>query len=321
MRGQFTYMRCAVTPVGWHNLPRMLLATVLALFAINTVSAKTTGVVVTGLGGNEEYAEKFLSQGQVVVDALRTVSESDDDIVLIQAQQATRENILQSITTQAALGGDVFFLIMLGHGTVDAESWRFNLPGIDITTQDLVAALTDVDAPEQIVLLGASASGAVLDVLSQPGRYVVTATKSAGELNAVRFPEYLSKAMEASLADTDRNEILTLAEVYRYANEKTQGYYDEQNLLASEHARISGDQPERVAMARLGALKLANDDPEVKQLLQERLILEDAFLELKAAKPDMQTGDYYEQLEPLLISIAKLQQKIDAATGWVESNE
>lgn len=291
------------------------------LLPITSVHANSTGLVVTGIGGNEEYAEQFLRQGEVVIDALRTISERDEDMVLLQGEDATRQSLLDSIETLTANKPDTFFLILIGHGTVDAETWRFNLPGDDLNTEDLVSALAPVEAPNQLIMVGTSASGAVLDTLSQPGRYVVTATKSGGELNAVRFPEFLSKAMESSVADTDRNEILTLAEVYRYTNEKTQHYYEDQKLLASEHARITGDNPERIAMARLGSLRTAKDDPEVAKLLDQRLVLEDEFLALKAKKPEMQTQDFYEALEPLLISIAKLQQEIDAVTGWVETNE
>lgn len=301
--------------------PLALCCAAMVLFLSSTLSAKSTGIVVTGIGGNDQYAEQFLEQGTVVVDALRSISESEDDFVLLQGDDATREALLQVINEKASVIADTFFLILIGHGAVDAETWRFNVPGDDLSTEDLVAALATVEASNQLIVVGTSASGALLDILSQPGRYVVTATKSAGEINAVRFPEYLSKAMGSSVADTDRNEILTLAEVYRYTNEKTQGYYEDQNLLASEHARIAGEHPERVAMARLGSLKTAKDDPVVSQLLDKRLVLEDEFLTLKARKPSMDTQAFYAELEPLLISIAKLQQEIDAVTGWVETNE
>jgi len=297
------------------------IGSVLSVASLSIAHASSTGVVVTGIGGNEEYAEQFLQQGEIVVEALRTITDSDDDIVLLQGDDATREALLKSIEDKAGSNSETFFLILIGHGSVDAETWRFNLPGADIDTEDLVGALASVGASNQLIMVGTSASGALLETLSQPGRYVVTATKSGGELNAVRFPEFLSKAMESSVADTDRNEILTLAEVYRYTNEKTQNYYEEKKLLASEHARISGEHPEQIAMARLGSLKTAKDNPAVAELLDKRLVLEDEFLALKARKPDMQTKTFYEELEPLLLSIARLQQEIDAVTGWVETNE
>jgi len=290
------------------------------LFASN-VMAKSVGLVVTGIGGNEEYAQNFREQGLSVVEALRSVGDDDQDFVLLSDEAATRDAVLDQMQAFAKIDSQWFYLVLIGHGTIDSETWRFNLPGDDIATDDLVAALADITSPEQVVLVGTSASGAVLDILSQPGRHVVTATKSGGELNVVRFPEFFAQAMATTAADTDRNEILTLAEAYRFSNEKTQDYYTEKKLLASEHARLEGDKPDRVALARLGSLKSAKDDPAVAQLLEKRLVLEDEFLALKARKPSMDTALFYEELEPLLVDIARLQQEIDSVTGWVDTNE
>jgi len=136
----------------------------------------------------------------------------------------------------------------------------------------------------------------------------------------VRFPIWFAEAMDSNKADLDRNEILTAAEAYRYANQKTIDYYDSRNLLATEHARLNGDAADSMALARLGALKIASDDPEVTRLLDERLILETRFRALRERKPEMKPEQYYEELEVLLISIAQLQQSIDKATGWSESD-
>jgi len=291
------------------------------LLSCHYAYAKTTAVVVTGIGGNEEYAEQFLTHGNTIAEALRSVAEKDVDIELLSGLQANRTAVLERIEYHATQSGDVFMLFLIGHGTVDAETWRFNVPGPDITTADLVSSLALVDAPKQLVVAATSASGALLEVLSQPGRHVVTATKSGGQVNAVRFPEFLASAMESSVADVDRNELLTLAEVWRFSNEQTQKYYKDKKLIAAEQARINSDEPNQITLARLGALRNAKDNPVVAALLDERLVLEAQFASLKSKKPDMDTQAYYAALEPLLVSIAKLQQKIDLATGWGDSNE
>ena len=307
-----------LSPTMWF---RVCLIAFLNLVAVQSVHASASGLVVTGIGGDSEYEEQFLSQGKVVVDALRSIGDTEDDFVLLQSEDATREAVLAQLERIASEADDAFYLVLIGHGTVDAETWRFNLPGEDLTTEDLVAALAPIESSNQLLVLGTSASGAVLEILSQPGRHVVTATKSGGELNAVRFPEYLAKAMETAVADTDRNEILTLAEVFRYTNEQTQKYYEDQKLLASEHARLTGDSPARLALARLGSLRTAKDDPVVAALLDKRLVLEESFLALKEKKSTMDTADYYAELETVLLSIARLQQEIDSVTGWVSGGE
>ena len=215
----------------------------------------------------------------------------------------------------------VFVLIMTGHGNADAQGWRFNVSGPDVTSDDLIAALNTVPAARQLVVLAASASGAALEPLSQLGRVLVTATKSGGEINLVRFHEYLAEALQSDVADYDRNEILTIAEAYRFADARTREYYEQQKLLASEHSRLRGEQADQIAVSLLGSLQDAKDDPAVAALLEERLGLEQSFKTLRLRKPDMEVLDYYEELETLLLSIARLQQSIDEATGWSERNE
>lgn len=289
-----------------------------------SASARTYALVVSGLGGTPEYAAAFAQSSDNVYSGLSSL-ESDASLITQLDETATRVEILDAIDTQAqriaaeaesASSEPVFVLVLTGHGNADNNGWRFNVPGEDIVTEDLIAALNSVPAARQLVVLAASASGAALEPLSQLGRVLVTATKSGGEVNAVRFHEYLAEAMQSDVADFDRNEILTIAEAYRFADSRTREYYEQQNLLASEHSRLRGEEADEIAVALLGSLRDAKDDPEVSSLLDERLVLEQNFKSLKARKPDMAIGDYYVELETLLISIARLQETIDETTGW-----
>ncbi|MGQ7844796.1 hypothetical protein ACUNV4_09980 [Granulosicoccus sp. 3-233] len=283
--------------------------------------AETHAVIVNGLGGESAYSDAFDAAADTYVEALQSIDEGEGQIVRLQ-ETATREEILAAIETRAAVmqASDTIVLILVGHGTADSLTWRFNISGPDVTTEDLVAALNGVNAGRQVVVLATSASGAALEALTQPGRVVVTATKSGGEVNAVRFPGYLADAMASSSADYDRNEILTVAEAFRFANARTEAYYEQQNLLASEHARLAGDLASDIPLALLGSLREAKDDPQVAALLDERLTLEDAFKALKARKSQMPVADYYRELEILLIDIARMQQSIDAVTGWSDTD-
>jgi len=299
----------------------------------------TAGVVVSGLGGTPRYDASFEADADTVADALASLDPANELITRV-APGSDRSAILAAISARAGAeaedgagdeAGDrdddssrhvnTFVLVLIGHGTADARGWKFNLPGPDLTGEDLIAALAVVKAERQLLFIGSSASGALLDQLAQPGRVVVTATKSGGEINAVRFPSFFADAVESSVADVDRNEILTLAEAFRHADARTREYYEEAKLLASEHARIVGDDARTFAIARLGSLRLAGDDPEVASLLETRLALEQDYLALTARKEDMTLKDYYAELETLMLSIARLQQAIDRASGWVSDDD
>lgn len=306
---------------------------VFACLASAPLAADVAGVVVAGLGGTPEYAESFETDAAVVSEALRTLApgagagaierlgasppDANDAGVVV----ADRESILAAIERQGAREVDTFALVLIGHGTSDARGWKFNVPGPDISTDDLVGALATVRARRQLVVLGASGSGALLETLAQPDRVVMTATKSGGELNAVRFPGFFADALGSDVADIDRNEILTAAEAFRFADARTREHYEEQNLLASEHARLEGEQAASLALARLGSLRLAGEDAEVAALLDTRLALERDYRALLGRKDEMTPDDYYAALETLMLSIAGLQRAIDRESGWSEDDD
>jgi len=287
------------------------------------VMAQNHALVVSGLGGESAYTDSFNATGEAIAQALQSLDTADDLVVHLY-DSPTRELVLAAIDSAAvrmeADTAATYTLVLVGHGTADSTTWKFNIAGPDLTTEDLIAALNAVPSQRQLVIVAASASGATLEALSQPQRVVVTATKSGGEANAVRFPEFLAEAVKNSQADYDRNEILTVAEAFRFAQSRTADYYEQQKLLASEHARLNGENASSMPLALLGSLKEANDDPAVAQLLEQRLALEEQFIQLKNSKEERAVATYYSELETLLIAIARLQQSIDATTGWSEND-
>jgi len=311
------------TPVSRHNSVIGLHAIVVLLAGLlaSGVNASMSGLVVSGLGGDASYQEQFDDDAAVVVEALRTLSTNSDDVRLLTGENATKASILSAFSELGLKQTDQFVLVLIGHGTSDGTSFRFNIPGPDLTTGDLIGGLSEIQSERQAITIATSASGELLEILAQPSRIVVTATKSPGEINAVRFGEYFAQALDSGEADIDRNEILTVAEAFRYAAARTAEFYESQKFFASEHSRIEGAGAADFPLAYLGALRQAQQNPAVAPLLGERLELEVAFHSLKARKPDMKRTHYYQELETLLIAIALVQRKIDAATGWDVSND
>lgn len=288
--------------------------TLLIASAGNVARADVSAVVVNGLGGEEQYTDAFTEQAQQVGDAFATLSSDQDAVVVLDAPR--RESFLDAVEQAAAEEVGLFALVLIGHGSNDSRSFRFNLPGPDATTEDLVAALATVKASRQLVVVATSASGALLDTLAQPGRVVVTATRSGAETNLVRFPQFFAKALAGTDADLDRNEILTLAEAWRYTTTAVDEYYENESLLASEHAELRGEGSDTLSIARLGSLATSTDNPVVANLLDQRLVLENEFAALKTRKDSLERSDYFDELETLLLKIAKLQIVIDEETGW-----
>ena len=133
---------------------------------------------------------------------------------------------------------DAFALLMIGHGTYDGTEYKFNIPGPDITAEELASLLNRIPAGRQLVVNMTSASGASLSVLAKKNRVVITATKSGTEKNATVFARYWLDALQNAAADTDKNGTVSALEAFRYAQGKTAAYFKQEKLLATEHAML-----------------------------------------------------------------------------------
>lgn len=286
-----------------------------------SVHANTRAVVIAGLGGNTEYNAAFTNQANTMVAALESITVSSEHVTLLSGADSNRASILDALNAlsdeikQLADGDeavDTLVLIMLGHGNMNRDGWQFNVSGPDLSVTDLIAAMAPINVAQEVIVVSASSSGGLLNAMSQPGRTLITATKSGGETNAVRFTEYFAQALGSDDADIDRNELLTVREAFTFANNATQRYFEDQKLLASEHARLEGDDGVNVTLATLGALRDAKSNPVIATLLDERSELEALFYSVKSRKSELAHDVYYDELESVLVKIATLQQQIDA---------
>jgi hypothetical protein len=84
----------------------------------------------------------------------------------------------------------------------------------------------------------ASASAPFLNKLSAPGRVVVTATRTGGEVHYARFGDYLSAAIADPAADLDKDGQTSLLEAFLAASHQTAEFYKQAGRLATEHALL-----------------------------------------------------------------------------------
>jgi hypothetical protein len=155
----------------------------------------------------------------------------------------------------------------------------------------------------------ASSSGAFLPAVAGPGRVVVTATKTGGERNETRFPEFFVEAFNDDSADRDRNGRVSMAEAFEYAKSKVTKAFEQGGLLATEHAAL--EEPPATGLAASlflaapqGTLKIDTSDPEVRALAEQRDAIEKEIAALKLMKPSMDEAKYNAQMEKLLTDLA-----------------
>jgi hypothetical protein len=138
---------------------------------------------------------------------------------------------------------------------------------------------------------------------------IVTATKTGGERNETRFPEYFVAAFNDDTADRDRNGRVSMQEAFDYAKAKVTNAFEQQGLILSEHATLEDGANGSVASALFlapaqTALNVDTSDPAVRALVEERDAIERQIAALRLMKPSMDGAQYDAQMEKLLTDLA-----------------
>ncbi len=308
---------------------------------------RTFLMVVAGLGGDPEYSDSFYEAAIALADGamaagvpeeqIRVLTEDPDRAPARIGERSTRENVLAGLSelTGEVQEADQLWIVLIGHGSASAEANRFNLPGPDITESDFAAALDGVDGTIAFVN-AASASGGFVGALSGERRAIVTATRSGGQRNETVFGSYFANAFVDGTGDTDKNGRVSLMEAFEYASAEVERYYESESLLRTEHPQLddNGDREasttpdplavdgsvdgrlaSRLYLGQEEAASLAADDPAVAALLGEKAELESRIESLRLQRESLDEDTYLDELEALMVALAKTQRELDAATA------
>lgn len=295
--------------------------------------ASATVIIVQGAAGEDSFGQQFTQWRTRWESAAK---KGGAKVVAIVPEQG-RDALKAALETAAKQPGEVW-LVLIGHGTYDGKTARFNLAGPDVSADELAAWLP-VDKPVAVINCSSS-SGPFISKLALPGgaaatnaltrRIVITATKSGSEVNFARFGDYLSRAIDDLSADLDKDGQTSLLEAYLLASRQTAEWYKEENRLATEHALIddNGDGlgtpaeffrgTRAVKRAKDGATldglraaqwRLVPSEQEKKmpaELRAKRDALEIKIAELREKKAQLGEEVYYQQLETLMLELAKV---------------
>ena len=296
------------------------------LLTAASLPATTYYVTVTGLGGEPDYEQHFGMWAKDIEKALKAAPDSKVETLVT----ATREQVraaLDGIARQAK-PQDAFVLMLIGHGSYDGYEYKINLPGPDLTASELATMLDRIPASRQLVVDMTSSSGGAIEFLRKANRVVITATKNGTEKNATVFARYWVEALGDSAADSDKHDIVSALEAFRFADKKTVAFYESQNRLATEHAvledtgkgeGVRAPSPEngegllaaQFPLLRIGATAAAAQDPAKLQLLAKKDELEQQIDKLKYEKAAIPPDEYKKQLGALLLKLAQTQEEID----------
>lgn len=248
--------------------------------------------------------------------------------------QPDRDRLREELQALAGESSEPLWLVLIGHGTFDRRTARFNLRGPDVSDAELAEWLKPLQRPVAVACCFA-ASGPFLVSLSGPDRVVLVATKSGSEQNFSHFGEFLSQSIADPTADLDKDRQTSLWEAYLAAGRKTTEWYKTQGLLATEHCLLddNGDKQgtrhdafrglrplESAAVGKsLDGLRAHQwhlvpspaDAGLTETQKQRRNELELAVIALRDEKAALPEADYFAKLEALLVELATINSNAD----------
>ena len=300
-------------------------------------------LIVVGLAGDPEHGKTFHKWGTTLAQASERLGVPSENLAfLVDAPaegdekvtgRATKEEIAKALQGFGARAGadDVVFVVLIGHGSYDGRSAKFNMPGPDMTGADFNALLTKLPTKQIVFVNTASASGPFVEALSGPGRVIVAATRTGGEMFAPLFGGPFVEAFTNDAADTDHDGKISVLEAFEYAKKTVATSYQQEGLLPTEHAILddNGDkegslEPGRqakdgrsAAVLALGSMRkqAAPANEKLRGLYAERQAIERRIEGLKLLKSGMDPAKYTQELEKLATELALKAREIRAAEG------
>jgi hypothetical protein len=280
-------------------------------------------IIVVGAEGEPLYAPIFRKQADAWAAAGKKAGFHVRTIGL-DAKESPRA-ALQGALEALPKDGDDFWLVLIGHGSFDGRSAKFNLRGDDVSASELGDWLDAFRRPLVAWNLF-SASGAFLPELARANRVVAAATRSGSERNYSRFGAQLAETLGSKDADLDGDGTVSIVELFATATSRTGKSYENDQRLLSEHAILddngdgSGTQAEALLhpkpnptrppdglLAATTSLTRDNSTPTLNaEQTRQRNELEAQIAELRTHKEAMQPVFYYQRLEALLLQLARL---------------
>lgn len=329
---------------------RAATAAVLALVvAAVAASAQETWVVnVVGLGGDPEYTQTFTGWATELEEHLttrwgvapeRVITLGEDPALQGVDGESRRENVeatVARIASEAGPSARVLF-VLIGHGSFRNDEASLNIPGRDLSAAEWSDVLATLGDRTVAVVNVASSSGPFVEALAATGRTVITATRSGQERNETQFGRYFAEAFGGGAADLDKDGRLSLLEAFIYARSETARYYEEEGLIATEHAQIDDDGDGEAIdipveggtdgavastfrFASGSASASADARPAPSDSTSVRIEAEIAEIEaqlaiLRSRRDEMTEEDYDAELESLLVDLALKNRELRGRSG------
>jgi len=211
-----------------------------------TTEAKNTYAMIIG-GINKDPRER-LAKDKVVINLRRfflnnaklkparlSVLVADNSSLGKGSNISNTENLKETIKTLAAVvqPGDRFIFYYVGQANIVAGKLRLNLPGKDITHEQLAEWMNRIRASSMLFVLDCPGAGLAVKAMTGQGRIIIGAC-TAEQHYSTRFSEYFVPSLVDSKSDTDSDGKVSLLEAFTFASKQLDDWYFRQLLLKTE---------------------------------------------------------------------------------------
>ena len=301
-------------------------------------------LILVGLSGTPEHGELFHKWGGELAESAGRLGVPADHVVYLVDQpgegearvngKATVEEIGKTFDRFAKLATpeDAVYVVLIGHGSYDGKSAKFNLPGPDMSAADFNTKFRKLPTKQVVFVDTTSASGPFVNELSAPGRVIIAATRNGAENFSTLFGGYFVDALTGDEADADKNRRVTMLEAFQFAKAAVQRAYDKEGLLSTEHAVLddngdkagstdpstSGSDGKVASLLAIGSAADAASlptDPKLRALVLEQRDMEHRVESLRLLKESMDPAKYQSELEKLVTDLALKTREIRTLEG------
>ena len=301
-------------------------------------------LILVGLAGDPEHGELFHKWGGELAEAAAKLGVPADHVAyLVDQMQEGDKNVTGKATVEEigktfdrfakqATAEDEVYVVLIGHGSFDGKTAKFNLPGPDMGPAEFNTQFKKLPTKQIVFVDTTSASGPFINELSAPGRTIITATRNGAENYSTLFGGYFVDALTGDEADADKNRKVSMLEAFQFAKAAVQRAYEKEGLLSTEHAMLddNGDKAGSAEpttngpdgkVASLLAIGSAADaaalptDPKLRALVLEQRELEHRVESLRLLKESMEPAKYQSELEKLVTDLALKTREIRSLEG------
>lgn len=312
--------------------------------AVAPLAAESHLLVVTGVGGEQVYTERFHAWATRVVEAALEAGLSEDNVVYLGERpdldperiraRSTGENLLAEFEalSKRSSAGDHVWILLFGHGSGSSGPPRFNLPGRDLVADQYAAALEPLTDRRLVFINASSASGGFIAPLAKEGRVVITATRSGAQGNEALFGGYIAEAFDGAAGDLNKDGRTSALEAFEFAQREVERYYRQAGQIRTEHALLEDDgdgegslEPAGVDAGgtvdgRLASLVLLGEEElpqalteESRELALRRGEIERRIDELRLQRETLDEEVYLSELQDLMVELALIDRELRAA--------